>query len=59
MAARYLNLEGMYEITQGGSFVTYGDINVDSFSWKSYDKSLETNSFGLQELKFNLSDVTF
>ena len=48
----------MYEITSEGSYVPYGGINKDSFEWKNYTHKLQKNSFGLQEMRFDLSDVT-
>ena len=50
-------VQGMYEVRSGIEYKTYNKINRDSFTWKSYNATLTKNSYGLQELKFDLSDV--
>ena len=54
----YLMAVGMFESASDGSYTPYGGINKDSFEWKAYNTTVETNSFGLQEMKFDLKDVT-
>ena len=58
MISDYIKLVGMFEITDKDSYKAYGGINQNQFEWKHYNSRLTTNKFGLQEIKFNLSDVT-
>ena len=50
----------MYEIKDLISYRPYNNINedYDKNIWKSYNTSLETNNYGLKQIKLNLSDVT-
>lgn len=56
--AAYLVVEGMFEVRKSTSYEVYGGVNADQFSWKPYENTVATNAYGLQELRFNLSDVT-
>ena len=48
----------MYELKdKNGSRPLDTDLNPSSSVWKTYETVIEKNEFGLDELKFNLSDV--
>lgn len=55
----YIELVGMFELKSDSVYETWNDINENIYEWKKYDDtSLETNSHGLLEMKFNLKDAT-
>jgi len=50
---------GMFEIREGNMHEPYNGINSDIYSWKEYKiTELITNSHGLLEIDFDLSDAT-
>ena len=49
----------MFEEQQGQSYVIQNQsINSDTFTWKTYNQTLQLNKYNLLELKFDLSDTT-
>ena len=56
--SKYLSILGMFEVKNNGIYVPYNGINQNGFTWKEYKHSVITNSFGLQEIRIDTSDVT-
>ena len=49
----------MFEEQQGQSYVIQNQsINSDTFTWKTYNQTLQLNKYNLLELKLDLSDTT-
>ena len=54
----YIYLTGMYELRNSSGYYTAPlGKNINEFTWKNYNNSMELNNHLLTELKFNLSDV--
>jgi hypothetical protein len=54
-----MEVVGMFELKSDSVYETWNDINENIFEWKKYDNAgLQTNSHGLLELKFDLTDAT-
>jgi len=57
LVSRYLQMLGMFEIKNGTEYQTYGDVNLDIFTWKEYDNpELEENAHQLLEINITLED---
>ena len=56
---RYIDVVGMYEERLNEKIVVrkQSAVNDNSFSWKSYDKTMKLNGHNLTEIDFDLSDV--
>lgn len=55
----YIQLTSMFETKEDREYSTYLNINQDIFTWKQQDiGNVSTNSHGLLEMVFNLSDAT-
>ena len=47
----------MFELKDRFNYKTYGGVNKNLHDWKRYETKMVKNSFGMNEIKVDLSDA--
>jgi len=57
LMARYMNIMGMFEAKDNGTYQMYYNINKDEFTWKKYSHNIRKNNHENLEMVVDLTDV--